>query len=213
MGVLDIRAKINDSIDCDIEMQLVDYKNTEQRIVYYISKMYSQNLKKTQDYTKLNKCIGIIFTDYELDGLKDIQKYITKWNLREQDYRRIVLTDIMEFYIIEMPKVEKYANNSKLDTWVKYIMNSEDVNMDKADEEIKEAQKVLETISQDEREQYLAELREKYIIDMNTLKSEGLETGAKQNSIEIAKKMKAAGEKIEKIKEYTGLTKEEIEKL
>lgn len=68
-------------------MQLVDQNNTEKRIIYYISQMYTQNLKKSENYTKLNKCIGIIFTDYELESLQTIPKYITKWNLREKDFR------------------------------------------------------------------------------------------------------------------------------
>ena len=42
---------------------------------------------------------------------------------------------------------------------------------------------------------------------------EGRAEGRKENSIEIAKKMKSENEPIEKIINYTGLTKEEIEKL
>lgn len=139
------------------------------------------------------------------------------------------MTDIIEFYIIEMPKVKKYAKNSKLDTWVKYIMNSEDVDMDKADEEIKQAHKVLEEISKDENERYLAELREKYIIEINTMKSEGLAEGKamglaegkamglaegkKTKAIEIARLLLKDKNDIEYVMKITGLTKEEIEKL
>ena len=98
---------------------------------------------------------------------------MTKWNLRENEYRKIVLTDVIELYIIEMPKVEKYDKNSTLDTWVKFIINSEVVDMEEI-EEIKQARKVLEEISKDENERYLADLREKYVLDMNSIKSEGL---------------------------------------
>lgn len=128
-----------------------------------------------------------------------------------------------------MPKVKKYAKNSKLDTWVKYIMNSEDVDMDKADEEIKQAHKVLEEISKDENERYLAELREKYIIEINTMKSEGLAEGKamglaegkamglaegkKTKAIEIARLLLKDKNDIEYVMKITGLTKEEIEKL
>lgn len=217
LGILDIRAKINDNIDCNIEIQVADSKNIEKRILYYISKIYSQNLKKSHDYVELNKCIGIVFIDFELEQLKDVSKYMTKWNLREREYRKIVLTDAIEFYIIEMPKVEKYAKDSPLDSWVKFIMNSEDIDMDKVDEEIKQAKKVLEDISNDEHEQYLAELREAYIIDMNTMKSsgykEGKESGRKETKIEDAKMMKDKGINIGLIMEITGLTKEEIDKL
>jgi predicted transposase/invertase (TIGR01784 family) len=41
----------------------------------------------------------------------------------------------------------------------------------------------------------------------------GVEKGKKEEKIEMAKKMKKKGEPIEKISEYTGLSKEEIEQL
>ena len=45
VGILDIRAKIEDKINCNIELQIVDRKNIEKRILYYWSKLYSMNLK------------------------------------------------------------------------------------------------------------------------------------------------------------------------
>ena len=57
LGILDIRAKVNNSVDINIEMQLVDEKNIEKRIMFYLSKMYTQNLKKSHNYSELNKCI------------------------------------------------------------------------------------------------------------------------------------------------------------
>ncbi len=197
-------------------MQIADNRDIEKRILYYISKMYSKNLKQAQDYSKLTKCIGIVFIDYELDKLKKVSKYITKWNLREKEYRKIVLTDAIELYIIELRKVPKYAEDSKLDTWVKFITNSEDIDMNRVDEEIKQAQKVLEDVNKDEYEQYLAELREKYVIEMNTMKSAGYEKGKEDGKLEgireIVEKMKEKMD-IQSIINITGLSKEEIEKL
>ena len=39
VGILDVKAKINGNINCDIEMQVVDQKNIEKRILFYCSKM------------------------------------------------------------------------------------------------------------------------------------------------------------------------------
>ena len=137
-----------------------------------------------------------------------------------------------------MSKIEKYSENKLLDTWVKFISNSEEMNMENADESIKKAKEVLEEISEDEHEQYLAHLREKYIFeiqgieeagydkgysngkkeryegtDQNKEKKNGQEDGRKNEKIEIAKKMKKDNIDIETIIKYTNLTKEEIEKL
>ena len=213
LGILDIRAKVNNLVDINIEMQLVDEKNIEKRIIFYLSKMYTQNLKKSHNYAELNKCISILFIDFELEKLKEIPKYLTKWNIREETYSKIILTDVLELYIINLSKVEKYSENKLLDTWVKFISNSEDLNMENADESIKKAKEVLDEISEDEHEQYLAHLREKYIFERQGIEEAGFDKGVKASKIEITKKLKAKNMKIDEISEITGLTKEEIEKL
>ena len=228
LGILDIRAKVNNSVDINIEMQLVDEKNIEKRIIFYLSKMYTQNLKKSHNYAELNKCISILFIDFELEKLKEIPKYLTKWNIQEETYSKIILTDVIELYIINLSKIEKYSENTLLDTWVKFISNSEDLNMENADESIKKAKEVLDEISEDEHEQYLAHLREKYIFERQGIEEAGFDKGLaqglakglakglaeKKQSLEaVAKKLKAKNMKIGEISEITGLTKEEIEKL
>ena len=217
LGILDIRAKINNTVDINIEMQLVDEKNIEKRIIFYLSKMYTQNLKKSHNYSELNKCISILFIDFELEKLKEIPKYLTKWNIREETYSKIILTDVLELYIINLSKVEKYSENKLLDTWVKFISNSEDLNMENADESIKKAKEVLDEISEDEHEQYLAHLREKYIFEIQGIEEAGFDKGLAKGKAEgieaVAKKMKEDNIDIKAIMKYTGLTKEEIDKL
>ena len=219
IGILDIKAKINNSINCDIEMQVVDRKNIEKRVLFYCSKMYVQSLSSGQDYSKLEKSITILLTDYEIKSLKEIKKYITKWNIREQDCGNIILTDAMEVYIIELPKFEKYKTGSTLDPWVKFIKDSKVIDM--SNKEIKKAKKVLEEISQDGKERYLAELREKYIMDQKAIEDAGYDkglnvgiaNGQRSKAIEIAKRMKEQGIDVKTIKDITDLTIEEINNL
>ena len=144
-----------------------------------------------------------------------------KPTIREETYGKIILTEVLEFYIIEMPKINRYSVNTLLDTWVKFISNSEDLNMENADESIKKAKEVLDEISEDEHEQYLAHLREKYIFERQGIeeagfdkgRAKGLEEGIEQEKRMLAKRMKDKDMKIDEIVEITGLTKEEIEKL
>ena len=93
--------------------------------------------------------------------------------------------------------------------------------MENADESIKKAKEVLDEISEDEHEQYLAHLREKYIFERQGIEeagfdkgmAKGLEKGIEQEKRMLAKKMKDKDMQIDEIVEITGLTKEEIEKL
>ena len=193
------------------------------RILYYWSKLYSMNLKAGKDYENLEKVIVILITDYEIDSLKEIKKYETKWNIREEEYQKVILTEVMEFYIIELPKYEKYkakTKNEDLNRWIKFIKEPEVVEMGD-NKEIKKAKEVLEEISKDKRERYLAELREKYILDQKAIEDagydkglkDGMSQGRKERNIEIAKNLLKLNMSIEQIKKVTGLTEEEIKKL
>lgn len=150
---------------------------------------------------------------------------MTKWNIREEEYSKIILTDVLEFYIIELPKFEKYyqkIDNNNLNLWIRFIKNPEVIDVEETNKQIDKARKVLEEISNDERERYLAELRQKYIMDQKAIEGAGYDkglkagmelgkkTGMEQAQKQIAKKMKNQDMEVEVIMQITGLSKEEI---
>ena len=57
-------------------MQVVDKKNIEERILFYCSKMYAQSITAGTDYIDLEKSIAILISNYELESLKEIKKYV-----------------------------------------------------------------------------------------------------------------------------------------
>ena len=73
---------------------------------------------------------------------------------------------------------------------------------------------LLMSISQDERERAVFRSRRMYQSDLQsnlaTAEDRGRSLGKKEGKIEIARMMAAAGESVEKIMQYTGLTKQEI---
>ena len=130
VGILDIKAKLNDgNVNCDIEMQVVDQKDIEKRILFYWSKMYIQTLKVGEDYENLKRCIVILITDYDLDKLKEIPEYVTKWKIREEKYSKLVLTNDLELYIISLEKAKNSKKNKEeeLYNWLKFINNPKEV--------------------------------------------------------------------------------------
>ena len=62
-----------------------------------------------------------------------------------------------------------------------------------SNKEIVKAKKILEEISQDEHERYLAELREKYILDQKNIEATGYDKGLKQGKKEGIKKGREEG--------------------
>ena len=221
IGILDIKAKLNNSINCNIEMQMVDQSNIEKRILFYWSKMYTSSIKSGLDYDKLEKGILILFTDYNIENFKSLNKYITKWKIREEENPKIILTDVLEIYIIELSKFNidvnnNSKNNNSLNMWLNFI-NSPKAVLNMENKAVKQARAVLENISQNEHERYLAELREKHIMDQKAIRDAGFIKGKKegfsQSKLEIAKKMKDENIEISVIEKVTGLTQDEIENL
>ena len=126
LGILDIKATINTNIVCDIEMQVVNQKDIEKRILFYWSKLYNSNITAGKNYNVLKRTIVIMFMNDTIDSLKEIPKYHTQWNIREKEYWSTILTDVMELHILELPKLLKIntGNNikeRKLAVWCKFI--------------------------------------------------------------------------------------------
>ena len=211
-------------------MQIVDKNNVERRILFYWSKSFSQSIKAGNDYNMLKRTIAILISDYNLENLKGIPKYMTKWNLREEKYPYIILTDALEIYIIELEKVKEFMNegNFTLNSWLQFINNPEE-KLDMENKEIKKAKEILEEISGDEHERRLAELREKHILDQKATEAygydkgfaagieqgieKGIEQGIEKNQIQTIKNMKAENFDIATISKIIGLSEKEIKEI
>ena len=229
IGILDIKAKINNSDIVNIEMQVIKYSNIQKRIMFYWSKLYTDEIKSGDDYNNLKKTIVILIADFELDVAKDIPKYLTKWQIREEDYSTNILTDMLQINIIELPKLIKALEKNEIDKkdkltlWTTFIISPEKIGEKVMEEnkDIKKAKEELEKLKQDKTAKELARLRMKHIMDQKAIQEYGYDEGRKtgisegrqDEKIKIAKKLLKMNLSIELITESTGLTKEEVEKL
>ena len=225
-GVLDVLIKAEEKDNINIEMQVLEYEYMAERILEYWARKYSGEFKKGDDYSVAKKTICILITCFEMEQIKEIEKFHTKWNIREEEYTKIILTDKLEFHIINLKKLEKMKKNEKekeLINWCKFIV-SPDTLEEKIMEEnksIERAKDVLDRISQDEQEREMAYRRERAIRDQNASiasgynkgKTEGRIEGKKEKQIEIAKNLLKEGIDMDIIIRATNLEKEEIEKL
>ena len=221
LGVLDIVTELDGKEKCNIEMQLIDKNNIIERMLYYWSKMYTKQIKAGDDYNKLEKTIVILIADFNIKGLEEVE-YHSTWKIIETNsVKKLILTDKFELDIIELSKIKGRENEKdQLLDWLVFLENPESERVTRKMEEnknLKEAVEKLDRISEDEKMQRIIELREKAIRDEHAIYAkgvdDGLEKGAREKQIEIAKKLLKAKVEMEVIIETTGLTKEEIEKL
>lgn len=221
IGVLDIVTELDGKEKCNIEMQLIDKNNIIERMLYYWSKMYTRQIKAGDDYNKLEKTIVILIADFNIKGLEEVE-YHSTWKIIETNsVKKLILTDKFELDIIELSKIKGRENEKdQLLDWLVFLENPESERVARKMEEnenLKEAVEKLDRISEDEKMQRIIELREKAIRDEHAIYAKGLddgvEKGAREKQIEIAKKLLKLKVEMEIIIETTGLTKEEIEKL
>ena len=218
IGIVDLRAKIDNNIECEIEIQMIYSKHFIPRLLYYWSKLYSNQLKRGKNYESLNKTISIAIINEDIPQLKDMPSH-TKWQLRENEKKKKILTDKLELHIIEIRKaIKEYKNNKQNERlqWMMFLNDPESKEVDGIMEnniKIKEAKNTLNNLSKDEKNQRIAELRLKNILDKQDIYETGIDRGrSSQKEITIIEMLKAK-EPIEKIIKFTHSTKKEIEKI
>ena len=129
------------------------------------------------------------------------------------------MTDKLELHIIEIRKaIKEYKNNKQNERlqWMMFLNDPESKEVDGIMEnniKIKEAKNTLNNLSKDEKNQRIAELRLKNILDKQDIYETGIDRGrSSQKEITIVEMLKAK-EPIEKIIKFTHSTKKEIEKI
>ena len=221
LGVLDVVTELDGKEKCNIELQLIDKNNIIERMLYYWSKMYTRQIKAGDDYNKLEKTIVILIADFNIKGLEEVE-YHSTWKIIETNsVKKLILTDKFELDIIELSKIKGRENEKdQLLDWLIFLENPESERVARKMEEnenLKEAVEKLDRISEDEKMQRIIELREKAIRDEHAIYAkgvdDGIEKGAREKEVQIAKNMLKEKASIEFIIKVTGLTKEEIEKL
>ena len=225
-GLLDIKAETDDGTILDIEMQMEDEKNTDERGTQYLGKMITEQLKKGDKYSKLKKSIVIFITNYNFlnrNSYHSVGKMKFEETLKEEyvemgyEEEDQIASKYIEFHYIELPKYKRKEPSkfTKLDQWMCiFTQNEEGIEMaEKENKEIKRAIDTLDFISEDpkERERHNSIVMAEY----NRLTSEHnfFEAGVEEGIVKTAKAMLEENIPIEIIIKVTKLTREEIEKL
>ena len=229
---LDIKAETNNNEIINIEIQLKNEYNMIKRSLYYLSKMYEEQLWEGEDYSKLNRtvCINILNFKY----LKT-EKFHTGYRLKELETNE-ELTDVIEMHFIEIPKLPEESDEKDiLMAWTEFLRDPESEkvrSIEMSIEEIREAKDELIRLSNDESQRELYEMRSKILKDKVSAlneaerkgiekgrkegiekgRKEGIEKGIKQRNIEIAKNLLDVLDD-ETISLKTGLTIEKIQQL
>ena len=213
-GVLDLKVTLNDKSIVDVEMQMKNEHNIEQRDTFYLASNYVNELKEGEPYTNCKKSIVINilnFMYYNRNEYHSVARMIfeepkeeekVEMGYKEEDR---YMTKYLEVHIIELPKfkIKNPKMHTKLEEWLwLFIGSDEKNNYEYRLRAIRDEADAIEYKTKQAKEEGIKEGFEQGI-------SQGIEQGLEQT----AKEMLKNNFTIEQIQKITKLTKEEIERL
>lgn len=233
LSILDIKAQGIDGKRFNIEIQLSDEADYDKRALYYWAKLYTEQLKVAEDYSKLSKAIGIHILNFT--SIVEAKNYHNVFHITEKENGFTYFKDL-ELHTIELNKFTSDTNEelqdivaktkNALDIWAAFLTRHDLLKADRLPKELdndtlKKALHVLDVLNFSEEERELYEDHLKWLrIEANTLKkatekareealTEGISIGVEKTAINMLKQK--LDDKL--ISSVTGLTLEEILKL
>ena len=216
--VLDLKVELDDGEICNIEIQLADKTNFKERMLEYWSKLYAGQLKRGDDYSKLKRTILIAIVDFEIKDFIDTS-YHTKWQIREDDNHKLILTNHLELHIIEIEKARealKNNENDKIAQWMSFFDNPNSMEVRKMsdkNEDINEALEELRRLSANKELREMLDREERAERDRRAELDFAMKEGIEQEKRKLIKEMLHNKLPIDMISKITKLSKEEIEKI
>ena len=202
-----------------VELQKAKQNYFKERTIYYSTFPIREQAEKGEwNYNlKAVYCIGILdftFDDYETEPEKSEVVHTIK--LKNQHGKTFY--DKLTFIYLEMPNFKQTETEleTRLDKWLYFIKHLEDFQTIPtiiADEVFSQAFEKAELAKFGQTELAIYENSLKIYRDLKGVIDTAFDEGKLERSNEMAKFMKSENEPIEKIIKYTGLSKEEIERL
>lgn len=123
-GILDVVVELNDNTKINIEIQTKVYSHWDKRSLFYLSKLFTEDLKTGKGYSDLKKCIHISILDF---NLTDRPIYHSVYRLRDTEGNEF--TDLFELHIIELRK--QLNGTEAIDNWIRFFNaeSKEDLKM------------------------------------------------------------------------------------
>ena len=211
LGILDVRVSLEDRQQFDMEMQVAYFEYWDARILFYLSKIFTDQLKKGEPYENLTKCIHVSILDFiYFEDDDDCHRTICFCD--EKTGKKY--TDLMEIQILELRKLPKeLKNDPDILNWMRFLggkTRREFEAMAKKDEYIEEAYRELEKLSADEQAKLEYEAREKAIRDHNSQMNSALKRGMEKGQRSLIRTMLKNGAEPDLIAKLTGLSLAEI---
>lgn len=197
-GILDVRVELNDDSRVNIELQIRMVAHWDKRSLFYLAKMFTEDLLMGERYHKLKKCICINVLDFNLN---ESPEYHRKYKLRDETGEEF--SDMFEIHVIELKK--QISGDKPLDDWVRLFNAETEAELDMIKTKnpgILEAVKEVKVMSLRKGlralyEGHMREIRDRYARD-EYVREEGKAEGKAEAILELLEELGAVSEELRK---------------
>ena len=181
-GILDVIIELNDDRKVNVELQIKMISHWDRRSLFYLSKMYTEDLLIGQKYYRLRKCISINILGFNLD---DRPEYHKVYRLRDETGHEY--SDMLEIRVIELNK--PLNGTDPMDDWIRLFNAKTEEELDMLQTTTKN-RGILEAIKEVRimnlgktmralYEGHMKQIRDQYARD-EYVRTEGIEQGMEQ---------------------------------
>lgn len=228
-SILDVRAKLEDGSNINVEIQLQDKEDMDARTLFYWSKMYTEPLQSGDDYAELCRTITINLINYSL--FHETVQHHSVFRLYEEK-ETFLLTDLMEIHFVELPKFltkwlngDVHPNEDQLVRWLLLIEAAEQEHITpvleaiamKEDPILHQAMETWDRVSQNPELRKEYEARRKVLMDekaaLRRAEKKGREEGKEEGKMQLIRGMHKNGMEIEDIAKFTNIEVAEIRRI
>jgi predicted transposase/invertase (TIGR01784 family) len=236
LGILDLKIKMRSGKIVHVEIQLLDFPQIRERIVFYDAGLITDQIDVGEEYDRIRRVITILITDFLL--IPEGTRYHNRFTLYDPE-SAMEFTDLIEIHTLELPKLPETADNY-LWHWLRFLRDQSKEDLDMVAQASPKLQKTvvkLLELSEDEEARiiYEAEVRaqrdekarmrgafQKGILQgkaeglaegENMGRIAGLSEGRNEKALEIARNLIAIGLPVEQVAVTTAISCEEIIKL
>ncbi len=225
-SILDVRVSLRTGAQMDMEMQVAYFSYWKNRTIYYLGKMYVEQLKEGDRYRKLRPCYHVSILDYIL--YPDDDRWYRTISFRDDETNE-PYSDQMKIKILELPKLPKEApERGSVSDWMRFFRGKTKEEFEKMAAEYEYfdvAYNKLIKLSADDVKRMEYERHERNIRDIQAIedggyergeehgRKEGMKEGMQQLLLQQIERKLAKGQSADQIAEALEETPERIEEL
>jgi predicted transposase/invertase (TIGR01784 family) len=212
-GILDVKLRLKSGKIIDIEIQVKLLPHLRERIMFYTSKMITEQIRSGNKYHVIKPVVTILIMDSAM--YQDDETYHHKFELYDREHG-VLFSELMGIHVLELPKLPETDDKTGLWEWLKFIKtnNEEELNMlASRSPALSKAVGIRMELSRDERLHLIAEAREKARRDEEDLLWGARQEGLQEGILTVGRQMLKSGMPIREIAEITGIAEEEVSRL